>query len=211
VVAGEEEDYMATAEQLPGGDTRRRLIDAAIEVFLERGYAGTRVQDIARRAGLTTGAMYSHFENKAALLSEAIAVSGDTVLRELLDAMSNERTKNGVALGVNMLSGPSTPGHRLMLEALAGAARGDETAEIIVPTLTRMRQVFSDNVAAAREHGRLDESITDDVLVSVFERFILGSIVAKALDLPTGSSDESERLMTTFFLSLLPHASPDIA
>src|SRR5438105_3425195 len=49
-----------------------RLIDAAGEVFTEQGYDGVRVQDIARRAGLTTGAIYANFRNKAGLLLQTI-------------------------------------------------------------------------------------------------------------------------------------------
>lgn len=47
--------------------TPARIAAAAIEVFAEKGYAGATVRDIARRAGLTEGAMYRHFDSKEAL------------------------------------------------------------------------------------------------------------------------------------------------
>lgn len=53
-------------------DTRVKLLDAAAEVFAERGYDGAGVAEIARRAGLTTGAIYSQYSGKAQLLVEAI-------------------------------------------------------------------------------------------------------------------------------------------
>ena len=53
-------------------DTTERLVTAAAQVFAERGYDGAGVQEIARRAGLTTGAIYSRFSGKAELLAEAI-------------------------------------------------------------------------------------------------------------------------------------------
>jgi AcrR family transcriptional regulator len=46
------------------GSTRDRLLAAAVEVFVEQGYEGARVQDIARAAGLTTGAIYANFRGK---------------------------------------------------------------------------------------------------------------------------------------------------
>src|SRR5215831_8075722 len=52
--------------------TRERLIDAAAQVFAERGYDRAGVQEIARRAGLTTGAIYGRFSGKAELLQAAI-------------------------------------------------------------------------------------------------------------------------------------------
>ena len=46
-------------------DTHDRIVRAALEVFVEKGYGGTRVQDIAERAGLTAGALYVHFPNRS--------------------------------------------------------------------------------------------------------------------------------------------------
>src|SRR4051794_9067987 len=80
--------------QDPDLDTRERLVRAAIEVFLEKGYGGTRVQDIARRAGFTSGALYVHFPSRTALLGEAIIREGQTImsgLTEQLDGSGESR------------------------------------------------------------------------------------------------------------------------
>jgi AcrR family transcriptional regulator len=57
--------------------TRRRLIDAAEAVFARSGYHGASVEEIAREAGATTGALYSNFAGKEdlflALFDERIA------------------------------------------------------------------------------------------------------------------------------------------
>lgn len=47
--------------------TRTRLIDAAAEVFIEKGFHGGSVEEIVERAGYTRGAFYSNFEDKADL------------------------------------------------------------------------------------------------------------------------------------------------
>ena len=44
--------------------TRERLLDAAAEVFAEKGFAGASIDEIAERAGHTKGAVYSNFANK---------------------------------------------------------------------------------------------------------------------------------------------------
>lgn len=49
--------------------TRRSLLDAAEQVFLAQGVAGTSLNDIARAAGTTRGAIYWHFEDKADLFN----------------------------------------------------------------------------------------------------------------------------------------------
>jgi AcrR family transcriptional regulator len=44
--------------------TRQALLDAALEVFLERGFAKATTREIAHRAGLSEGTMYRHFADK---------------------------------------------------------------------------------------------------------------------------------------------------
>ena len=43
------------------GETRRRLLDAALEVFAEEGFGRASVEDVCARAGYTRGAFYSNF------------------------------------------------------------------------------------------------------------------------------------------------------
>lgn len=54
--------------------TKRELLGAALEVFVEKGYPGTAISDIVRTAGVTQGTFYLYFKNKqdifAALLKE---------------------------------------------------------------------------------------------------------------------------------------------
>ena len=53
-------------------ETRRRLLDAAIECLIDRGYANTTTSEIAERAGLSRGAELYHFPRKEELLSSAV-------------------------------------------------------------------------------------------------------------------------------------------
>jgi AcrR family transcriptional regulator len=48
------------------------LIDAAIEVFAQKGFSGSRLEDVARRAGVSKGTAYLYFPNKEALFKAAI-------------------------------------------------------------------------------------------------------------------------------------------
>ena len=51
-------------------ETRRRVLDAAAEVFGERGFRAASLSDVADRAGYTIGAVYSNFASKDALFHE---------------------------------------------------------------------------------------------------------------------------------------------
>ncbi|MFI7705535.1 helix-turn-helix domain-containing protein [Nonomuraea sp. NPDC049480] len=54
--------------------TRRRIIDAARELFLRQGYASTTLDQIAATAGVAVQTVYFHFGNKATVLKEIIDV-----------------------------------------------------------------------------------------------------------------------------------------
>jgi len=63
-------------------DTRRLLIDAAIETLKEEGFAGTSARAIAERAGSNQGLVFYHFGSVASLLLAALdAVSADRLER----------------------------------------------------------------------------------------------------------------------------------
>ncbi|HYT64666.1 MAG TPA: TetR/AcrR family transcriptional regulator [Gemmatimonadales bacterium] len=48
------------------------IISAALEVFADRGFAATKLEDVARRAGVTKGTIYLYFENKEALFKALV-------------------------------------------------------------------------------------------------------------------------------------------
>jgi AcrR family transcriptional regulator len=64
--------------------TRAALVEVAAELFAEKGYVQTSIRDITRRGGVTSGALYGHFRNKADLLARAI----DQCTAEELEAES---------------------------------------------------------------------------------------------------------------------------
>lgn len=62
------------------GDLRQALIDAALRLISEEGYAALSLREVARRAGVTHAAPYRHFTDKEALLG-AVASEGFRMMR----------------------------------------------------------------------------------------------------------------------------------
>ncbi|HEY2669578.1 MAG TPA: helix-turn-helix domain-containing protein, partial [Rugosimonospora sp.] len=73
------------------GETRQRIIDAARDLFVERGYAGTSVRDISERLGMTKGSMYYHFASKDELLHALVSPLVDEVDAFIADATAAGR------------------------------------------------------------------------------------------------------------------------
>src|SRR3990170_6094263 len=56
-----------------GSKTRAAIFDAAYHLFLDQGYHGTSMRQVAREAGITPAAIYNHFEGKEALFIDLLS------------------------------------------------------------------------------------------------------------------------------------------
>lgn len=66
---------------------REAILDAALEEFAAKGYAGARMEDIARRAGVAKGTLYLHFGDKEGLfngLAESAFAPMHSLAKEIL-------------------------------------------------------------------------------------------------------------------------------
>ena len=122
--------------------TRAQLLDAARRLFVERGYAETGTPEIVREAGLTRGALYHHFADKADLFrgvcareAEAIGQAIEEATREIHDPSDAMRVGTSVYFGAMsvpgrakllLLDAPAVLGHD---EAVA-LTRGEGSAEL---------------------------------------------------------------------------------
>ncbi len=64
-------------------ERRRRILSAVVEVLRERGYAGTRVADIAQAAGTSSGLVLYHFSSLAGAMDEAMTALEDEFYDDL--------------------------------------------------------------------------------------------------------------------------------
>src|SRR2546423_11437934 len=67
--------------------TRSALVNSAVELFTKRGYAGTSLDEVARRARVTKGALYHHFSGKQALFEAAFEQVESRVMGRLEEIM----------------------------------------------------------------------------------------------------------------------------
>jgi AcrR family transcriptional regulator len=82
-------------------ETRRRLLDAAIECLIERGYANTTTSEIAERAGLSRGAQLYHFPRKEELLTSAVEHLFQLMfidMKEKVSQITNQSDRRAMAI-----------------------------------------------------------------------------------------------------------------
>lgn len=64
-----------------GARTRQQIVDAALACFVEHGFHGTSVEDIAARADTSRATLYQYFESKDAIFVELLYENGNTLIR----------------------------------------------------------------------------------------------------------------------------------
>src|SRR6218665_2701439 len=69
--------------------TRQKVLDAARGLFAERGYEPATIRDIAKGAGMSTGAVFANFQDKAELF-EAVLTEDMTKLADTVKAGAGE-------------------------------------------------------------------------------------------------------------------------
>lgn len=94
---------MARATKADALETRARILDAAVDVFYARGVVNTSLEDIARAAGVTRGAIYWHFKNKADLFN-AMCEQVHLPMEAIIDANVDANTEDPVGGIVNGLT-----------------------------------------------------------------------------------------------------------
>ncbi|MCJ9753610.1 TetR/AcrR family transcriptional regulator [Neorhizobium sp. BETTINA12A] len=69
---------------------RADILAAAFACFSERGFAATRMEDVAARAGIAKGTVYLHFPDKEALFTELVSGIATPILGEIEGLVTNE-------------------------------------------------------------------------------------------------------------------------
>ncbi|OBK60343.1 spore coat protein CotS [Mycobacterium colombiense] len=111
------------ARQVRSEATRRKILDSAIEVFGDVGYAAAGWSTIIERTGMTKGALYHHFDSKESLAANIIEEGSDT----LLSAFRNVCGASSPGLE-NLLHGTFTIVEVLSSDRMARAAAQLATA-----------------------------------------------------------------------------------
>jgi AcrR family transcriptional regulator len=116
--------------------TRRRLVDLAARLFIERGYDAVSMRDIAAAGELTKGAVYGHFRSKGQLLVEVIRWK----LAEHDASIDFAEAQAGPTHGIELMYHESGREARLLEVDAAAAARHDPEVAAGLANLYEERQ-----------------------------------------------------------------------
>ena len=122
---------------------RERLVEAATEVFAERGYEGARVEQIADAADVSPGLLYRHFEGKQELYTEILQLANRELMAHLLQAAApklptSERVRAGLDAFFTFVEN-----HRQLWQLLMKDVLEPDIAEIREQTTQRSVQAVA--------------------------------------------------------------------
>lgn len=192
-----------------GPDTRDRLLAAALTVFERDGYEGARVADIARAAGLTTGAIYSRYRGKADLLLEAITARTRDEVDALLEVTPGEEARFVLAsLGRRLAERDDAAGPSVLVESLGAARRDPDLAEQVRASLARRERTLVELVERARAAGEIATDLDADAIARFCLSLAIGSLAVRTIGLPAIDPDHWTILLTRLLDAVTPRTDP---
>lgn len=155
------------------GEKRPRLVAAAAAVFAEKGYASTRVADIAGRAEVGKGTVYEYFSSKEELLfavfesiNENVIARMNAVLDE--DEPTQERLFNLLRLGSEVILEQSDiqPVVVDFWAASRGGGFEENYRKAVVASYTFYRNSIADFIRGGQQDGEFRRDIDPDALAA---------------------------------------------
>ena len=171
------------------GERREQMLRAALEVIVERGYAETRIADVAERTGTSPALVIYYFKTRDQLLTEAIRYSDDTWYAEYLRRMEEIPTAVGrlaQLIAMNCLPGTDPePGAywTLWLDLWAFSPRSPGVAAVRQKSDERWRDAIRSIVLAGQEAGEFASVDADDFTITLAS-LLDGLAIQMALDDP---------------------------
>lgn len=155
-----------TSQAEKAAATRRRIGAAALELFVERGYAATSIDSIAKRAGVAVQTVYYFYGNKIAILKGLldVSVAGDDApiptldrpwVAEAVAADPTEQLRIQVSAARQISERAAA-----VLQTLRGAATADaEAAELWAANRAQLRTVQQHLVTALADKNALRDEL----------------------------------------------------
>jgi AcrR family transcriptional regulator len=208
VAAPADGDLPSAPRSRKGVQTRARLLDAAKQIFEERGFLEARISDIAERAGLSHGAFYHYFESKEQVFRE-VAKALDDQLSEPMESVifarayaTGPRDRLSTALRRHL---ERYRAEARIMGVIEEVARYDEHVFAVrAASNVHHRREIADSIRRMQRRQRADPTLDPEIaaaaLGSMVERFAEMWLAQNQLD---AALDDVVDTLTTLFVNAL--------
>ena len=167
-------------------DTRDLILDAALEVFSERGFDGATVRQIAAKGGVSDPALYAHFKSKQEIFEALLKLAGPDLLASAGTSVMFEKVPMQIAIPQmfgNIVATWSTPRARAFA-SLVLRMGPDGLGNLLQDVSARLEPVFS----AWQARGELRKDIPVDVAIWQ----VIGPLAGLRITYLQGKSSKSD-------------------
>lgn len=190
-------------------DLTEVLLRAAIDEFAAKGLDKAGVAAIARRAGVTTGAIYSRWTGKQEMILDAV----DEVMSQHLDQLLTSRSDPSApeilaALGADLVDPTDDPADAVVMEAFAAARRDPEFGEMLRRRLSDQEGRLALVIEEGKVAGVIDPVLSTESIVALCLSMGLGFTMFRAVDRPLPAADEWNTVIARLIAAALPVPSP---
>jgi AcrR family transcriptional regulator len=168
--------------EAPVDELRERLLAAAARVFALKGYDGTKIMDVVRESGLSSGAVYGRFRSKNDLLREAVVTRAANAAT-LLDPAA-ERVADLITGYAANTDGPLNEFEALRLEAYVTARREPEVAAAIREAYVAWQASMMTLLDSARDDGTLAPDVDPEHVLFLVRILTLGLMLHRGSGAP---------------------------
>jgi len=185
----------------PTGDPLRdQLLQAAARVFAEKGYDGTKIMDIVRASGLSSGAVYGRFSSKNELLLAAVLAA---VEQNPITSRLSEQPVAELLAETSRADQPLDDAEAVQLEAFIAARREPALAAAITDARRRWRTtIAAPLIERASQDGSASPDADFDSLVYLVQTLQLGLLVQRGAGQHAPDSDAWQRLVERLLRSM---------
>jgi AcrR family transcriptional regulator len=171
--------------------TREQVLSAALEVFEERGYVSSSVEEIASRAGFTRKAVYSNFSGKAELLLEIVERRFQAHIERVragLGEGTTERQAADLSAAFSTYFSRERAWEQLFHEFCSVASRDEEIGARFRDRLHEAKRAITELIQAELTRRGIELSLPVERLVMGLFALFSGISHEKLID-PAGTDD----------------------
>jgi AcrR family transcriptional regulator len=153
---------------------RRRIADAALDLFATRGYNATSVEDVVERARMSKSAFYEFFTSKEHCFRDLLSEEGGALIHDVLTSAAagrdhHERLRFGITTFVHSCFERSSVARLLIVESVGLSEGVDDVRH-------ELQGRFADAVGEEVRHAMAHDPFYADKDPSVFGRAVVGAV-----------------------------------
>ena len=149
-------------------ERRIEILTAASRVFYLKGFEGTKIEDVAKEAGIGKGTVYEYFESKQQLFDEMVAYNMDLHLNNIKLTLQQGESFREKFIGLTKYQTELVKRHIHVFDAMAcSKVMAREMGALFLEQNFRVGEILKNLVIKAVKNGELRPDIDPEIAVAV--------------------------------------------